>query len=114
MSAADSAGVWLMRDTRPAEDDDTVLATLRACPPSQLVSLVLTASTSRGRPSILDLLREQAGAQHCRIALAETRGVVVRWVDGIVTGSVEDVVAFLVASRPLLDRCHGRAELAAA
>jgi len=104
--------MWLMRDPRPVED--TVLAVLRSCPPSQLVSLVLTASTSRGRPSILDLLRAEAGAQHCRIALAETRGVVVRWVDGIVTGTVEDVLAFLVASGPVLDRCHGRAELAAA
>ncbi len=105
--------MWLLRDTRhPGED--TVLAALRACPPSQLVSLVLSASSSRGRPSILDVLRAEAGAQHCRIALAETRGVVVRWVDGIVSGSVEDVLAFLDASRPVLDRCHGRAELAAA
>ena len=104
--------MWLMRDPRPTED--SVLAALRACPPSQLVSLVLSASSSRGRPSILDLLRAEAGAQHCRIALAETRGVVVRWVDGIVTGTVEDVAAFLEASAPLLTRCHGRAELAAA
>jgi phosphoglycerate dehydrogenase-like enzyme len=104
--------MWLMRDPGPVED--TVLAALRACPSSQLVSLVLSASTSRGRPSILALLRAEAGAQHCRIALAETRGVVVRWVDGIVTGTVEDVLAFLVASGPVLDRCHGRAELAAA
>ena len=102
-----------MRDTRgPAEDG--VLAALRDCPPSQLVSLVLTASSSRGKPSILGLLRQEAGARHCHIALAETRGVVVRWVDGIVSGTVEDVMAFLVASGPLLQRCHGRAELAAA
>lgn len=102
-----------MRDTRgPAEDG--VLAALRDCPPSQLVSLVLTASSSRGKPSILDLLRHEAGARHCHIALAETRGVVVRWVDGIVSGTVEDVMAFLVASGPLLQRCHGRAELAGA
>lgn len=103
--------MWLLRDTPPAED--SVLAALRACPPSQLVSLVLTASCSRGRPSILDPLREQAGAQHCRIALAETRGVVIRWVDGIVSGTVADVVAFLEASAPLLRSCHGRAELTA-
>ncbi len=105
--------MWLMRDTTPPAED-TVLAVLRACPPTQLVSLVLSASSSRGRPSILELLRTEAGTQHCRIALAETRGVVVRWVDGIVTGSVEDVLAFLVASGPVLHRCHGRAELAAA
>jgi hypothetical protein len=105
--------VWLLRDTRrPAED--TVLAVLRACPPNQLVSLVLSASSSRSRPSILDVLRSQAGTTHCRIALAETRGVAVRWVDGIVSGSVEDVVAFLTASGPMLARCRGRAELATA
>ena len=101
-----------MRGPRPVED--TVLAALRACPPTQLVSLVLSASSSRSRPSILDVLRTEAGAQHCRIALAETRGVVVRWVDGIVTGTVEDVLAFLAASGPVLDWCHGRTELAAA
>lgn len=101
-----------MRDPRPTED--TVLAALRACPPSQLVSLVLSASSSRSRPSILEVLRAEAGARHCRISLAETRGVVVRWVDGIVTGTVEDVLEFLTASAPVLDRCHGRAELAAA
>lgn len=105
--------MWLLRDTRPAAED-TVLAALRACPQSQLVSLVLTASSSRSRPSILDLLRAHAGAQHCHIALAETRGVVVRWVDGIVSGTVADVVAFLEACEPVLQRCHGRAELAAA
>ena len=105
--------MWLLRETRrPAED--TVLAALRACPPTQLVSLVLSASSSRGRPSISELLRAQAGAAHCRIALAETRGVAVRWVDGIVSGSVEDVAAFLTACGPVLARCHGRAELAAA
>jgi hypothetical protein len=105
--------VWLLRDTRsPAED--TVLAALRSCPPSQLVSLVLSASSSRGRPSVLAALRTQASAAHCRIALAETRGVAVRWVDGIVSGSVEDVIAFLTACGPVLARCHGRAELAAA
>ena len=102
-----------MRDSRGSVAD-SVLASLRACPPTQMVSLVLSASSSRGRPSILDSLRNQAGAAHCRIALAETRGVAVRWVDGIVSGSVEDVVAFLTASDPVLARCHGRAELAAA
>ena len=104
-----------MADARlPRPVEDSVLASLRACPPTQLVSLVLSASSSRGRPSILDALRDQAGAAHCRIALAETRGVAVRWVDGIVSGSVEDVVAFLTATAPVLARCHGRAELAAA
>ena len=117
MSAADSPGVWLMRDTRsPAAGTagDTVLRALRACPPTDLVSLVVSASSSRVSASILDVLRTQASAAHCRIALAETRGVAVRWVDGIVSGTVEDVVSFLVASGPTLQRCHGRAELAAA
>ena len=107
--------MWLLRDTRrPAEDlQDQVLAALRACPPTQLVSLVLSASSSRGRGSVLDALREHAGAAHVRIALAETRGVAVRWVDGIVTGTVDDLVAFLTASEPVLSRCHARTQLAA-
>ena len=105
-----------MRDTRnPAADPcGQALETLRALAPTQLVSLVLSASSSRGRPSILDALRTQAGVAHCRISLAETRGVAVRWVDGIVSGSVEDVVDFLTMSRPVLARCHGRTELTAA
>jgi len=117
MSAADSARVWLMRDTRtPAVGTagDSVLRALRACPPTDLVSLVVSASSSRGRASVIEVLRAQAGAAHCRIALAETRGVAVRWIDGIVSGTVEDVLSFLVASGPTLARCHGRAVLAAA
>lgn len=104
--------MWLLRDPRRTAED-TVLAALRTCPPAQPVSLLLTATTSRSRPSILGALRAHAGAQHCRLAVAETRGVVVRWVDGIVTGTVEDVLAFLDTSAPLLDRCHGRLELPA-
>ena len=105
-----------MRDTRrPAQDTcGLVMSVLRARPPEQVVSLVLSASSSRGRPSLLDTLRSDALEAHCRIALAETRGVAVRWVDGIVSGTVEDVAAFLAASAPTLARCHGRAELAAA
>jgi hypothetical protein len=102
-----------MRDSQRSVED-SVLAALRACPPTQLVSLVLSASSSRGRPSIVYALRNQAGGEHCPIALAVTRGVAVRLVDGIVSGSVEDVVAFLTATAPVLARCHGRAELAAA
>jgi hypothetical protein len=105
--------VWLLRDPRRTAED-TVLAALRRVPPTQLVSLVLSASSSRGRPSVLELLEIHARAAHCRISLAETRGIAVRWVDGIVSGTVEDVAAFLTAIAPLLARCHGRAELAAA
>ena len=90
-----------------------VLAALSACPPTQLVSVVLSASSSRSRRSVLDSQREHAGATHVRISLAETRGVAVRWVDGIISGTVDDVVAFLTASEPVLSRCHARAELAA-
>lgn len=110
---ADTSRVWLLRDSRRTAGE-SVLAALRGIPPTQLVSLVLSASSSRGRPSVLDVLRIHARAAHCRISLAETRGISVRWVDGIVSGTVEDVVAFLAATAPLLARCHGRAELAAA
>ena len=107
-----------MRDTRPPATDTcgvaVVLAVLRARDPRQVVSLVLSASSSRARASLCDALRTDALEAHCRIALAETRGVAVRWVDGIVSGTVEDVTAFLAASAPVLSRCHGRAELTAA
>lgn len=102
-----------MRDARGGRQS-RVLASLRAYPPTQLVSLFVSASSSRGRPSIVTSLRNHAAAANCRIALAETRGVTVRWVDGIVSGSVEDLLAFLGSAGPVLERCHGRAELAAA
>ena len=89
--------MWLLRDT----------------PPHRVVSVVLRASNSRGRASILGTLRSTASATHCRIALAETRGVAVRWVDGIVSGTAADLAAFLTVTAPVLARARGHAELAA-
>ena len=110
MCAADSAGVWLLRDTSPTASDALLLA-LRGCPERALVSVVLSARTARGREPIGDALRMHASATHCRLALAETRGVAVRWLDGIVSGTVEDVAEFLAAAAPVLDRARGHAEL---
>ena len=111
--SADTSRVWLLRDSRRTAED-TVLAALRRVPPTQLVSLVLSASSSRGRPSVLDLLRIHARTTHCRIALAETRGIAVRWVDGIVSGTAEQLAAFVTTVSPVLDRSHGSASLATA
>jgi hypothetical protein len=101
-----------VRET-PAATGDQLLAALRACPPAQRVTIRLSTSTARTRPSIAELLQAHAFAAHCQIAVAETRGIAVRWVDGIVTGTAEQLLAFVATVTPVLDRSHGRASLAA-
>lgn len=102
-----------MRTTPPATGE-RLLAALRECPASQLVTVRLSTSTSRARPSIAELLQAHAFAAHCQIAVAETRGIAVRWVDGIVTGTAEQLTGFVATVSPVLDRSHGQASLAAA
>lgn len=105
--------MWLLRDPRrPAEE--TCLAALQGCSPGQRVTLRLSTSTARTRRSIAELLQAHAYAAHCQVALAETRGLAVRWVDGIVTGTPEQITAFLSTVSPVLQRSHGQAALAAA
>ena len=96
------------------DPQDQVLAALRCLPAHPAGEPgAQREQQPRAVRSVLDALREHAGAAHVRIALAETRGVAVRWVDGIVTGTVDDLVVFLTASEPVLSRCHARAQLAA-
>lgn len=105
--------MWLLRDPRrPA--GDTCLEALRACSAGQRVTLRVSTSTARTRRSIAELLQAHAYAAHCQVALAETRGLAVRWVDGIVSGTPEQLAEFLTTVTPVLQRSHGRAALAAA
>lgn len=101
----------ILRDAAPATAD-ALLAALRACPAAQRVTLRVSTSTARTRPSIAELLQAHAFAAHCQIAVAETRGLAVRWVDGIVSGTAEQLHEFLATASPVLDRSHGQASLA--
>lgn len=101
-----------MRDPRRTAED-TCLAALRSCPAGQRLTLRLSTSTPRTRPSIAELLQAHAFAAHCEISVAESRGIAVRWVDGIVSGTSEQLAAFLTTVTPVLRRSHGQAALAA-
>jgi hypothetical protein len=92
---------------------ERLLAALRDCPAAQRVTVRLSTSTRRTRPSIAELLQAHAFAAHCEIAVAETRGLAVRWVDGIVSGTAEQLRDFVATASPVLDRSHGQANLAA-
>lgn len=102
----------LVRET-PAATGHPLLAALRACPAAQRVTIRFSTSTARTRPSIAALLQAHAFAAHCQVAVAETRGIAVRWVDGIVSGTAEQLAEFVTTATPVLDRSHGRASLAA-
>jgi hypothetical protein len=104
--------VRLVRATSAATGDQ-LLAALHACPATQRVTIRISTSTARTRRSIAELLQAHAFAAHCQIAVAETRGIAVRWVDGIVSGTAEQLAAFVTTVNPVLDRSHGRASLAA-
>ena len=93
---------------------DQLVASIRACSAGQRVTLRVSTSTARTRRSIAELLQAHAYAAHCQVALAETRGIAVRWVDGIVTGTPDQLAEFLTTVRPVLARAHGQAALAAA
>jgi hypothetical protein len=75
------------------------------------VTVRLSTCTPRTRRSIAELLQAHAFAAHCQIALAETRGIAVRWVDGIVSGTAAELAEFLATVTPVLDRSRGQASL---
>lgn len=97
----------------PPEVGQQLLDALRACPAGQRVTLRFSTSSSRTKRSIAELLQAHAFAAQCQIALAETRGIAVRWVDGIVSGTAEQLADFVATVSPVLDRSHGSATLAA-
>lgn len=90
-----------------------LLQSLQARPATQRVSLRVSTSTPRTRRSIAELLAAHAFAAHCQVAVAESRGIAVRWVDCIVTGTAEQVADFVATVTPVLARSHGQAALAA-
>lgn len=92
---------------------DALAAALRARPSTARMSLRLSTSTPRTRRSIAEQLTAHAFAAHCQVAVAESRGVAVRWVDCIVTGTAEQLAEFVTTVTPVLNRCHGQASLAA-
>jgi hypothetical protein len=105
--------VRLVKPT-PVATGERLLAALQACPATQRVTVRLSTSTARTRPSIAGLLQAHAFAADCQVAVAETRGIAVRWVDGIVSGTAEQIAAFVTTVSPVLDRSHGSATLATA
>ncbi|MGH8939662.1 MAG: hypothetical protein ACRDV2_09985 [Actinomycetes bacterium] len=92
----------------------SVVDVLRSRPADEVVSLRLATSSLRGRWHLAEQLRLHAQSADCCLAVAETSGVAVRWVDGIVRGRAEDLVRFLTAAEPVLSRARGRCVLAAA
>lgn len=98
----------------PPATGERLLAALRDLPAAHRLTVRLSTSTARTRPSVAELLQAHAFAAHCQIAVAETRGLAVRWVDGIVSGTPEELGAFLATACPVLDRSRGRASLTAA
>lgn len=97
----------------PADTGERLLAALRDCDASRYLSIRISTSTPRTRRSIAELVQAHAFAAHCRVSLAETRGIAVRWVDGIVSGTPEQLAAFVETVSPVLVRSHGQASIAA-
>ena len=109
---ADVVGVWLMRAPR-AVAEDACLDVLRGCSSDRSLTLRIAATSPRNRRSVLELLQAHAYAAHCSVAMTETHGITVRWVDGIVTGSPEQLAEFLTTASPVLRRTHAQAAVAA-
>ena len=103
-----------LRSLATTSGGDLLLAALQTCPATQRVTVRVSTSTPRTRRSIAELLQAHAFAAHCQMAVAETRGIAVRWVDGIVSGTASELAEFLATVTPVLDRSHGSASLATA
>ena len=102
--------MWLLRAPRPAGD---CLAALHACPPDRVLTIRVSTASPRSRRSVLELVAAHAYAAHCRVSVTETHGITVRWVDGIVAGTAEQLAEFVTTVTPVLQRAHGQAALAA-
>jgi hypothetical protein len=88
--------------------EDSVHALLRALPPTDRVTVRVTASARRGLHPAAELLRTEASGHGCRVAVAETGHVAARWIDAIVWGTAADVESFLTSVAPALVRTGGR------
>jgi hypothetical protein len=98
----------LVAATARLAGEDSVLAFLRSHPPTDRVSVRVTASARRGLHEAADLLRTEASGHACHLALAETGHVAAHWIDAIVWGTAADLEAFLTSVAPALVRTGGR------
>ena len=85
-----------------------VHAFLRTLPPTDRVSVRVTASARRGLHAAALLLRTEAAGHGCHVAVAETGHVAAHWIDAIVWGTAADLEQFLTAVAPALVRTGGR------
>jgi hypothetical protein len=81
---------------------------LRSHEPTDRVSVCVSSSARRGLRPTAALLREQAAATGCRVALAETGHIASHWIDAIVWGTAVDVECFLMLISPAMAGSAGR------
>jgi hypothetical protein len=81
---------------------------LRAHAPTDRVSICVSTSGRRDLQPTAALLRQQALATGCHVALAETGHIAARWIDAIVWGAAVDVECFLMLISPALAGSAGR------
>jgi len=85
-----------------------VFAFLRSHQPTDRVSVCVSSSARRGLRPTAALLRQQAAATGCHVALAETGHIASHWIDAIVWGTAVDVECFLMLISPALAGSAGR------
>jgi hypothetical protein len=88
--------------------EERVLAFLQSHAPTDRVSVRVSTSARRGLHPTAQLLRGQAAATGCRVAMAETGHIAARWIDAIVWGTAADIELFLTAVSPAIVRTGGR------
>jgi hypothetical protein len=81
---------------------------LRSHAPTDRVSVCVSSSARRGLRPTAELLRQQAAATGCHVALAETGHIASHWIDAIVWGTAVDVECFLMLISPALAGSAGR------
>jgi hypothetical protein len=81
---------------------------LRSHAPTDRVSICVSTSGRRGLRPTAALLRQEALATGCRVALAETGHIAAHWIDAIVWGTAVDVEGFLMLISPALAGSAGR------
>lgn len=88
--------------------EDRVIAFLHSQAPTDRVSVRVSTSARRGLRTTAELLRGEAAAAGCRVALAETGHIASHWIDAIVWGTAADIECFLTAVSPAIVRTGGR------
>jgi hypothetical protein len=88
--------------------EDSLLAFLHSHESTDRVSVRISTSARRGLHATATLLRGEAAAAGCRVALAETGHIAAHWIDAIVWGTAADIERFLAAVSPVIVRTGGR------